>query len=175
MKKLNLYAFLIISFASISFNDVYAISVSDISKAVKNNKSLSSANATDIIEQTMEDSIKSGVNEFTKEVNKNVKSIIDSTKGEVKGVISEAKKDMNSVVESAKKEIGSIQGTVQDVKNTIYSVKASFDKIIILLKVLIGLVGILITLISISFLGKIIKILKLTKSVVSIAKGQKDK
>ena len=174
LKKMKVFSFLVLFFMFACISDVWAVSVADLSKVVKN-KSVSSGQQANIMQQAMETSIKSGVSELTKEVNKNIKSIVDDARGEVRGVISDAKKDLNSVVADAKKEIGSIQGTVQDVKNTIYSVKASFDKIIILLKVLIGLVGILITLISISFLGKIIKILKLTKSVVSIAKGKKDK
>ena len=171
IKKISLCAFLILFFAFHSSGIANAESVADLSKALKN-KSLSPAEKSILLHKMAEKSIKSGINELAKELDKNIKSIVDDTRGEFKGVIADAKKDLNSVVADAKKEIGSIQGTVQEVKSTIYSVKASFDKIIILLKVLIGLVGVLITLLGVSFFSKIIKILKLTKSVVSIAKGK---
>jgi gas vesicle protein len=160
--------------SSAKVKNVEAINLNQIVREVSTNQTTGKKSSLDV-STMLDDAVKNAVKTGTDELNKNVKSIVDDVRGDVKNVISDAKKDLNSVVDDAKKEISSIQGTIKEVKNTIYSIKASFDKIIILLKVLIGLVGVLITLLCFSFLNKIIKILKLTKSVVNIAKGKAEK
>ena len=127
-------------------------------KSVSSLKKSAHGNSSNLLDKAVKDAVKTG----TDELNKSVKVIIE-----------DVKKDVNSVVNDAKKEIQSVQGTIKEVKDTIYSVKASFDKIIVLLKVLIGLVGILIALLTFTLINKVLKIVKLTKSVVDGVRSRK--
>ena len=167
MNKKVFFLSLILMYGFVSIDNTEALDIGKVAKVITNNN-----NQSLDISKSVDELVKKAVKTGTDELDKNVKSIVDDVRGDVKSVISDAKKDLNSVVSDAKNEINSVQGTIKEVKTTIYSVKASFDKIILLLKILIGLVGILITLLCFSFLNKIIKILKLTKSVVNIAKGK---
>ena len=144
-----------------SGNVSYAAKLNKVAKTVS-----STANASGNLDKVVKDAVKAG----TDEMNKNVKGIVEDVKKDMNGVVSDLKKDINSVVDDAKKEIKSVQGTIEGVKKTVYSVKASFDKIIVLLKVLIAMVGILIALLTFTLLNKILKILKITKSIVDVAK-----
>ena len=137
--------------------------IGNAAKLKKTIKSVSSrtsmqSNTSNLIDKAVKDAVKTG----TDELNKSVKVIVE-----------DVKKDVNSVVNDAKKEIQSVQGTIVDVKNTIYSVKASFDKIILLLKVLIGMVGVLIALMTFTLINKVFKIVKFTKSIVDGVRGRR--
>ena len=156
LKKIPLFVICLIVFGS-SYKICNAAKLKKVVKSVSSKSSIQN-NSSNLIDKAVKDAIKTG----TDELNKNVKSIVE-----------DVKKDVNSVVNDAKKEIQSVQGTITDVKNTIYSVKASFDKIIVLLKVLIGMVGVLIALMTFTLINKVFKIVKLTKSIVDGVRGKR--